>query len=55
MPHRRLRKYGASTRLTRDAAETFAKCSNQAMKTVSNRMGEGLKELHSLIKTDRTV
>jgi len=38
-----------------DAAETFAKCSNQAMDTVSNRMGESLKEFRGLIKTDRAA
>ena len=39
----------------RDAAETLAKCNNQAMETVSNRMNEGIGELHSLIKTDRAA
>jgi phasin family protein len=36
----------------RDAAETLAKCNQQVMEIVSNRMTEGLNELGSLIKTD---
>ena len=36
----------------RDAAETLAKCNQQVMEIVSNRMTEGLEELRGLIKTD---
>ena len=39
----------------RDVAETVAKCNNQALETVSNRMNEGLDELRGIIKTNRAA
>jgi phasin family protein len=39
----------------RDIAETFAKCNNQALETVSTRMNEGLDELRGIIKTNRAA
>lgn len=35
----------------RDATETLAKCNNQAMEKISNRMTDGAKELQGLMKT----
>lgn len=38
-----------------DITETIAKCNNQAMETVSNRLSEGLQEFRDIIKSDRAA
>lgn len=41
----------------RDTTETFAKCNNQALETVSARMNDSLNEVYSLVRniTDRAA